>query len=216
MMGKESTCSRLSRSVALCISPKPTAEIANVPRMRRGKVGGNCLSLPQRERNCIGNNLLLLFPLLLLQESLSTRVSNFICGGGDRVSACGSRKFSMAKSSIIAVSSSISCSLSSSLSLSGANVAMSQKNVQLFAGRQYLPLNPTAGGMALEFLRTKEGGWRATHVNESIFCGRRPLINWTHFCAKWPSGRVYTSSHFGQTRINQSGGGGEHRGLPMQ
>ena len=112
MMGKESTCSRLSRSVALCISPKPTAEIANVPRMRRGKVGGNCLSLPQRERNCIGNNLLLLFPLLLLQESLSTRVSNFICGGGDRVSACGSRKFSMAKSSIIAVSSSISCSLS--------------------------------------------------------------------------------------------------------
>ena len=59
----------------------------------------------------------------------------------------------MAKSSIIAVSSSISCSFGSlplspslPLSLSGANVAMSQKNVQLFAGRQYLPLNPAAGG----------------------------------------------------------------------
>ena len=100
--------------------------------------------------------------LLLLQESPSVHASfkfhlrrrRPTGGGGD----CGSRKFSMAKSSIIAVSSSISSFLS------GANVAMSQKNVQLFAGRQYLPLNPPAGGTRIP--PKEEERWPATHVSE--------------------------------------------------
>ena len=89
---KESTCSLLSAPVLQCVSQKPTAEIANVPRMKkaegRGEVCGNCLSLPQ-SGIALETISLLLRPSLslslsLLQESLSTRVSNFICGGGDR------------------------------------------------------------------------------------------------------------------------------------
>ena len=124
-----------------------------------GKFAGNCLSLPQS-----GIALETISPPAPL--SLPPRIS--LCprefqisfaeaetdrgGGGD----CGSRKFSMAKSSIIAVSSSISSA--------GANVAMSQKNVQLFAGRQYLPLNPTAGGTRIP--PKEEERWPATHVSE--------------------------------------------------
>ena len=43
---------------------------------------------------------------------------------------------------------------------------MSQKNVQLFAGRQYLPLNPTAGGTRIPPNERRREAERATHVNE--------------------------------------------------
>ena len=42
---------------------------------------------------------------------------------------------------------------------------MSQKNVQLFAGRQYLPLNPPAGGTRIP-PKEEEERWPATHVSE--------------------------------------------------
>ena len=63
-------------------SQKPTAKIANVPRMGREagrKVCGK-LFVSAAERNCIGNDLSSCSKNL----PLSTRVSNFICGGGDR------------------------------------------------------------------------------------------------------------------------------------
>ena len=97
-------------------SQKPTAKIANVPRM--GREGGRkvCgkLFVSAAERNCIGNNLSSCSPL-----SPPPRISlcprefqiSFAEAETDRGGGCGSRKFSMAKSSIIAVSSSISSSL---------------------------------------------------------------------------------------------------------
>ena len=62
-------------------SQKPTAKIANVPRMGRegGKFAGNCLSLPQS-----GIALETISLSCSKNLPLSTRVSNFICGGGDR------------------------------------------------------------------------------------------------------------------------------------
>ena len=63
-------------------SQKPTAKIANVPRMGRERGRKVCgkLFVSAAERNCIGNNLSSCSKNL----PLSTRVSNFICGGGDR------------------------------------------------------------------------------------------------------------------------------------
>ena len=120
---KESTCSLLSAPVLQCVSQKPTAEIANVPRMKkaegRGEVCGNCLSLPQ-------SGIALETISLLLRPSLSLSLSSKnLCPREFQISfaeaeterGSGSRKFSMAKSSIIAVSSSISCSFGSLPSL---------------------------------------------------------------------------------------------------
>ena len=63
-------------------SQKPTAKIANVPRMGRERGRKVCgkLFVSAAERNCIGNDLSSCSKNL----PLSTRVSNFICGGGDR------------------------------------------------------------------------------------------------------------------------------------
>ena len=100
--------SRLSRSRYLSETNGRNCERAE---NEKGESCGNGLSLPQSgiALKTISSSCC---PSSSLQESLSTRVSNFICGGGDDSGGGGSRKFSMAKSSIIAVSSSISCSLS--------------------------------------------------------------------------------------------------------
>ena len=100
--------SRLSRSRYLSETNGRNCERAE---NEKGESCGNCLSLPQSgiALKTISSSCC---PSSSLQESLSTRVSNFICGGGVDSGGGGSRKFSMAKSSIIAVSSSISCSLS--------------------------------------------------------------------------------------------------------
>ena len=155
-MEKESTCSRLA-TVSPPRNQRPKLRTCREWEGREGgKFAGNCLSLPQS-----GIALETISPpapriSLCPREFQISFAEAETDGGGD----CGSRKFSMAKSSIIAVSSSIS----SSLSLSGANVAMSQKNVQLFAGRQYLPLNPPAGGTRIP--PKEEERWPATHVSE--------------------------------------------------
>ena len=107
-MEKESTCSRLA-TVSPPRNQRPKLRTCREWEGREGgKFAGNCLSLPQS-----GIALETISPPAP-RISLCPREFqiSFAEAETDRDGDCGSRKFSMAKSSIIAVSSSISSSLS--------------------------------------------------------------------------------------------------------